>query len=48
MHSGDAHLKEDIDKTQMAGFYNRKVKEKPLKEMDLVLKKIDAIGKRAI
>ena len=38
----DAYIKEEIATTKMACFYSRKVKERPLKEGDLILRKMKA------
>jgi len=48
MVRGDAYFREEITNTRMACFYNRKVKERPLKEGDLVLRKMKATGKGTI
>ena len=40
---GDTYLKEEIVKIRMAQFYIHKAKERPLREGDLVLRKIEAI-----
>jgi len=44
---GDAYLREEVAKARMARFYNRRVKERPLAVGDLVLRKMEAIGKGA-
>jgi len=44
---GDAYLCEEVAKARMARFYNRRVKERPLAVGDLVLRKMEAIGKGA-
>jgi len=44
---GDAYLREEVAKARMARFYNRPVRERPLAVGDLVLRKMEAIGKGA-
>ena len=45
---GDTYLREEVVKAGMTRFYNRKVKECPLAVGDLVLRKMEAIGKGAV
>jgi len=45
---GDAYLCEEVAKAWITRFYNHKVKECPLAVGDLVLLKIEAIGKGAV
>ena len=47
MVRGDTYLKEEIVKIRMAQFYNCKVKDRPLRQGDLVLRKMKTIGKVA-
>jgi len=44
---GDPYLCEEVAKARMAHFYNRKVKERPLAVGDLILHKMEAIGRGA-
>ena len=44
---GDAYLREEVAKARMTRFYNRRVKEHPLAVGEIVLRKMEAIGKGA-
>jgi len=44
---GDSYLREEVAKARMARFYNQRVRERPLAVGDLVLRKMEAIGKGA-
>ena len=44
---GDTYLHKEVDKAPMTHFYSQKVKEHPLAVEDLVLHKMEAIGKGA-
>ena len=44
---GEAYLRKEVAKAHMTHFYNRRVKECPLAVGDLVLRKMETIGKGA-